>query len=402
MARTKSRYPGIYKRGKTWTYHLDGPPKLVTVQDPDTGEKRLVQKRNQITLGGFATEEEAWKARVKREYDLGAGINVNPSHATIASYLTSWLKRRQNIRPSTRITYERYITRQITPFVIGAIPLTKLEPQHIADWHADVLAAGYAATTVHHAHAMLSSALKQAVDWGMVGRNVASAVSAPRIETPQMQTWTPEQMATFLAVSDQHHVAPLWRLALLTGLRRGELLALKWSDIDLERGTLSVQRTLTLDLNGKTVIGETAKSRASVRRISLPASIVTQLRHHQERQAFMKSGPRGALFVDQGLVFPNRTGNYVDTSTIHRWQHQLMQEAGVPPIPLHGFRHTAATFALVMGEHFRQVQAMLGHSTAAMTMDRYSHVTENMQRSFADRIEAAMQAVEQLRRDEGR
>lgn len=392
MAKRRNPYPGVYKRGKVFTYYLDAPPKLETVTDPETGEQKIVERRNQITKSGFPTAKAAWEARQQREAELAAGVNVNPSQATLAAYMRAWLDGRHEIADSSWAIYDRDLRLRVMAYPIGSVPLQKLTPLHISAWLGELVTAGYASKTIHGAYTVVSAALKQAVDWGMVNRNVASLAQPPRIESPELQTWTPEEMTQFLATSDLDDYAPLWRLALLTGLRRGELLALKWSDVDLERGTLTVQRTMTTDRKLRPVIGIQTKSRAGRRQIALPSQIVTQLRAHRDRLQFRRQAA-GSLWVEHDLVFPGPRGKHYSASWIRYHQHRLMTAAGVPAIPLHGFRHTAATFALIMGEHFRNVQAMLGHSSVAMTLDRYSHVTPQMQTEFAERIEAALEAV---------
>lgn len=393
----RNPYPGVYRRGKTFAYYLDGPPTLETVTDPETGEHRIVERRKQITKSGFPTAKAAWEARQQREAELAAGVNVNPSHATLAAYMRAWLDGRHDIKDSTWVIYDGEIKRRIAAFAIGSVPLQKLTPLHVSSWLRDLAVAGYATQTINTAYNVLNGALKQAVAWGMVPRHVASLVRPPTIQTPEMETWTPEQMTRFLARSDQDDHAPLWRLALMIGLRRGELLALRWSDIDLERATLSVHRTMTINRDRRVAVGSTAKSPSSRRQIALPALVVTQLKAHQDRLQFVRQ-KAGSLWVEQGFVFCGPRGNRRSHTWLRKHQFRLMQAAGVPEIPLHGFRHTAATFALVMGEHPRQVQTMLGHASVAITLDRYSHVTNTMQADYAGRIEAALEAVAEAER----
>lgn len=238
---------------------------------------------------------------------------------------------------------------------------------------------------------MLHRVLKQAERWGIVSRNVGSMVDAPRRTFPEITTWNLEQVNRFFAVSDQHDLAALWRLALLTGMRRGELLGLKWENLDLDRGTLAVRRTISRGKEGRWELGQ-PKTAAGRRSIALPASCVTSLRKHRARQNAERLR-LGELWEDHGFVFTNRTGNMLHVNSLGHAFGKLTEASGLPVIRFHDLRHTSATLLLAQGVHPKIVQERLGHADITMTLNRYSHVTPDMQRMAADTLDAALSEV---------
>jgi integrase len=187
------------------------------------------------------------------------------------------------------------------------------------------------------------------------------------------------------------HLADVWRLAIYTGMRRGELLALKWSDLDLDSGALFVQRALSRGMTPRLEEGE-PKSRSGRRRIALSASVVESLKRHRVRQ-FEHRLATGDAYEDRGSVFANETGGHLHPNVLYRRYSALIARADVPVIRFHDLRHTSATLLLAEGVHGKIVQERLGHATIAMTLDLYSHVTADMQKEAADRLDNLLDAV---------
>jgi integrase len=266
--------------------------------------------------------------------------------------------------------------------------LTKLSPLDLQRLYTDRLVAGLSSTTVHLLHVVLHRMLKQAVRWGMVPRNVTEMVDPPRRTFPEITTWSSDQVARFLEAGDQHYLGALWRLALLTGMRRGELLGLKWDDIDLDRGTLAVRRTLSRGNGGTWQLTE-PKTASGRRQIALPESCVAALRKHRLRQLEQRMA-LGPAWEDHGFVFTGRAGAplHVNSMTVHF--KKLITDAQVPTIRFHDLRHTCATLLLAEGVHPKIVQERLGHSDISMALNRYSHVTPSMQRQAADTLDTAL------------
>ena len=233
-------------------------------------------------------------------------------------------------------------------------------------------------------HGILHRALDQAVKWRLIRYNPCDAVEAPRPRHPEMRTWTAEEARAFLAATADHELAALWRLALTTGMRRGELLALRWQDVDLDRRQLAVRRTLSRGPDG--LYFSEPKTRAGQRSIALPSSAVVALREHRRRQLERRL-VLGSAWHETDLVFGRGDGQVLHPNVVHATFRCLVDRLGLPRIRFHDLRHTAATLMLADGVHPKVVQERLGHATISMALDRYSHVTMDMQREAAERIE---------------
>jgi len=363
------------KNGTSWAGIVDLPP------DPVTGKRR--QKR--VTAKTRRECEEKIRALLDQVDD---GEAVGHEKLTLAEFAAQWLEAVEpSLRPSTFRRYADMLRVHILP-QLGTRQLAKLTPADLQRFYANRLAYGLSATSVHHLHVMLHRVLKQAERWGMVSRNVGSMVDAPRRTFPEITTWNLEQVNRFFAVSDRHDLAALWRLALLTGMRRGELLGLKWEDLDLDRGTLAVRRTLSRGKEGRWELGQ-PKTAAGRRSIALPASCVSSLRKHRARQNEERLR-LGELWEDHGFVFTNRTGNMLHVNSLSQAFGKLTAASGLPVIRFHDLRHTSATLLLAQGVHPKIVQERLGHADITMTLNRYSHVTPDMQRMAADTLDAAL------------
>ena len=365
----------------------DGSVSWTTVvplpRDPVTGRRQ--QRR--IT-GKTKREVEQEVARIRHE--LRTGTYLEPSTLTLGEYLERWLVATEpRVRPQTMRSYRRVCRERLGP-ALGHVPLAALSPIHIQECYADRLATGLSPTTVRLYHSVLHRALKQAVRWRLIPSNPAGAVDVPARAHVEMRTWSAEQARTFLAATADHRLAALWRLALLTGMRQGEILALTWDDVDLERGTLSVRRTV-IDGHDRREFGPT-KTNAGKRQIALPASCVEALRAHRARQLRERLAA-GPAWQDQGLVFPRYDGDVYPPRTLHKYYGQIVRRAELPYIRFHDLRHTSATLSLALGEHPKIVQERLGHSSIKMTLDRYSHVSMGMQRQAADRLDQALEAT---------
>jgi integrase len=264
--------------------------------------------------------------------------------------------------------------------------------------YARWLAAGLAAETVRLHHGVLHRALDRAVRWGLLRSNPCDAVEPPKRARAEMATWTAEQAAHVLAATDDDRLAALWRLAVLTGMRRGELLALRWADVDLARATVSVRRTLTRGPTGLT-IGE-PKSAAGQRAVALPPSCVAALRRHRACQDERRRRG-GEAWVDTGLIFDRGDGQLLHPNVVWAAFRRLVARRGVPLIRFHDLRHTSATLALEQGIHPKVVAERLGHSDISMTLNRYSHVAAEMQRAAAARLDDLLRRLEATDADAG-
>lgn len=318
---------------------------------------------------------------------MQTGSYIEPSTVTLAEYLECWLEAAApTVKPNTIDRYRRIAERKINP-VLGSIPLNKLSPLAIQDFYAGLLTGGLSPSTVALYHGVLHHALDQAVKRRLIPHNPANAVDAPRPNPPEMQTWTAEQARAFLVATADDELAALYSLAMHTGMRRGELLGLKWGDIDLARGTLAVRRTLSRGPDGM-AFGE-PKTTAGKRSIALPASCVTALRSRRAAQAGRRL-QLGPAWQDGDYVFDREQRTVLHPNSAGRAFQRHIARLGLPRIRFHDLRHTAATLMLANGEHPKIVQERLGHSDISMTLNRYSHVSMDMQREAADRLAALL------------
>ncbi|MHB8393425.1 MAG: tyrosine-type recombinase/integrase [Candidatus Dormibacteria bacterium] len=309
------------------------------------------------------------------------GVPVPPQQATLASFWRTWLPSVQTtIRPATWRRYEQLGRVHILP-VLGRVRLVTLTPQHVGLLHERMLAEGVSPTTVHHAHMLLHRALEDALRWGALSRNVLGLVHPPRMVETELRTLNPTQVRALCAAAVGDRFEALFVVAVTTGLRQGELLALRWRDVNLETATFQVTGTLTRDGQGLVVTApKTARSRRQV--VLSPPSVAALLRHRSQQAAERER--MGAIWVNHDLVFPNVIGGPMQRDhLVRRHFVPLLRRTGLSDLRFHDLRHTAATLLLGGGVHPKIAAEMLGHPTVAITLNRYSHVTETMQREAA-------------------
>jgi len=328
------------------------------------------------TIYGKKREEVADKlARALAE--RANGIVYDDENMTVGEYLDSWLKGsvRGSVRQSTFDRYESAVRLHIKP-ALGRLKLKKLTPAHVQGFYQDRLDAGLAPASVNKLHVILHKALSQAMEWNMIPRNVAALAKAPQPAPEEMKTLSAEETRCLLEATRGNKLEAVYVLAVHTGMRQGELLALKWQDVDLENATLSVRRTLTRS-GGRLLLGE-PKTKKSRRIIALTEASVRALREHLDRQ--MEDMQRlGDLYRDQGLVFTSEVGTPINPSNLRKRSFApLLKKSGLPRIRFHDLRHTCATLLLSRNVHPKYVQELLGHANIAITLDTYSHVIPGM------------------------
>ena len=304
---------------------------------------------------------------------------VAPSHRTVGEYMRAWLEdsKRPNIRPTTHRVYENAIRNHIGT-TIGGMRLSRIQPATVQGMLRELERREVSGRSRQIVLRVLSQGLDQAVRWGEIPRNPCALVDRPRAERREIQALTVEQVRAFLAAARSDRYYALWVLALTTGMRIGELLGLKWSDIDLDTGRLEVKRQLQ-ELPSSIELTE-LKTRRSRRRIELSGIAVAALREHRAQL--------GAIPLPDVLVFTDRRGGPLRRSNLTRRSFQdILDRAELPRIRLHGLRHTAATLQLSQGAHPKVVQEMLGHASIALTLDTYSHSVPSLQREAASRMD---------------
>lgn len=313
--------------------------------------------------------------------DIDAGLPIVEDKQTIAQYLTSWLDTiKLRLKPSSHRRYTDMVFLHIVPN-IGTIPLTKLAPQRVQQLYTSLVKGGMSPSSVQLLHVILHRALKDALRLDLLQRNVTEMVHVPRREHHEMVTLSEEQVRQLLTAAQGHRFEALYVLAVSTGLRRGELLGLRWDDVDLDRAFLVVRRSVQREEN-QFVLADT-KTTGSRRRVAISHGAVQTLRAHRQRQ-FDERRLDEAWNDTYGLVFPNALGKIMKPSYVSDVLFsRLLTKAGLPHMRFHDLRHTAATLLLGRGINPKVVSEMLGHSQISITLDIYSHVTPHMQEAAA-------------------
>jgi integrase len=364
---------------------------ILDLHDPETGKRR----RKWHTFHGTKRQAQIECSRLVTE--MAAGSYREPAKTTLAQFLDQWLEAQQSqVAPRTFERYAEIARKNIVP-LLGAATLTKLRPEQIAGAYSTALKSGrrdgkggLSPRTVRHIHRILRQALAQAVTWNMISRNPADAVNAPKVERKAMaaldHTQTAELLSHFRAT--RMYVPVL--LGVLCGLRRGEIAALKWRAVDLERGQLSIYESIEQTRAGVRT-KETKSGRA--RTVALPSIVAEVLRAHRRRQAeeLLKLGHRAG---DQTPVVTRENGGPLQPNSLtHEFKRILALSTGLPRVRLHDLRHSHATHMLADGVHPKIAQERLGHSTVSTTIDLYSHVMPGMQEDAAARVDAAIRTA---------
>lgn len=337
------------------------------------------------------TRQEVARKLAIAQRDRQMGLPIVPEHQTVSQFLAQWLDVvRSTSKDATYSNYEAYVRLHIVS-ALGKVKLSRLTPQQLQALYAKKLREGLSSTSVAHLHAVIHRALRQALRWGLVATSVAEAVDPPRRRRIEYRALTPEEARRFLDKARGDRFEALYVLALTAGLREGELLALRWKDLDLEGKSLQVVQTVRRSRIQKELVFSEPKTDRSRRRVVLTELAISALRRHRVAQMEERL-KAGTLWEDNDLVFPNSVGRPVEAGNmLHRSFGPLLDRAGLPRIRFHDLRHSAATLLMSRGIHPKVVSEMLGHSQITITMDLYSHVLPTMQREAATVMEDILQ-----------
>jgi integrase len=338
-----------------------------------------------------ARRAEVKSRLVEAQRAVEDGKPLPSQRLTVAAYLEQWLTAlpATAVKPSTVDYYQRYVRKHLLTSEFASKPLSRLAPSDLERLYARKLGGGLSTTTVHHLHAVIHRALARAVQQSEVARNVADLVDPPGIAKLQMLVLTGQQPARLLSALEGERLEALFVVALSAGLRRGELLGLRWKNVDLDRGVLAVTGSLQGTTRDTLVIGSPKNGRS--RAVALGPQAVDALREHRARQVDERLRA-GSLWthLDLDLVFADEFGRYLSPTTLTSALDRVLRQAGLPDIRFHDLRHSAATLMLSHGVHPKVVSEMLGHSSVGITLDLYSHVTPTLQREAAERIGKAL------------
>jgi len=347
------------------------------------GKRRYINK----TIRG--TKKDADKYLSKTLTAMSTGTYIEASTLSVDDYLDRWLQNaaKGRVRERTFDDYSDLLKRYVRP-ALGKTRLCDLRPLDIQNLYTDMQERGLSARTVRYAHAVLNSALKQAVKWLMLSQNPAALVELPKLTRREMAALSVDEAARFLAAASEDRFALMFALALSTGMRPEEFLGLQWKDIDLEKGIATVQRALVWRDKKQGWSFTEPKTAKSRRNIPLPASIVRALASHKARQGEQRL-KAGTKYENHDLVFATRNGAPLMRRNILRSHFRpILEKAGLPAsIRLYDLRHTCATLLLAANEHPKVVSERLGHSNITLTLDTYSHVLPSMQQGASEKLE---------------
>jgi integrase len=359
---------------------------VIDVRDPQFGQR----KRRWHSFKG--TKREAQRACAKLIADLEKGTHVDPTRETLAAFLGRWLDHiKPQVAPRTHERYGEIIRTYLSP-ALGATQLTKLQPIAISSAYAAMLSngrrkgsGGLSPRSVGHCHRILSQALRQAVRWRMLPRNPCDDVDPPRVERATMKVWDVATMADALEQARPFRIFMPMLLAGMLGLRRGEIAALRWSHIDLDKAQALIIESFEQTRQG---VRLKAPKSGRGRKVAMPARVVAELRAWRTRQAeeLLKLGVR---LDESSFVCAGEDGQPVQPQSLtHAW-HRFLGKCGLPRVRFHDLRHSHATHMLASGVHPKIASERLGHATVGLTLDTYSHVIPGMQEDAVSRIDAA-------------
>ncbi len=370
----------IRKRGSSWELKWDIPP------DPRTGKRTTRYK----TVRGSKNYAQQQLRHILTELD--GGISVDSKKMTIAQFLQRWLSdyAEQSVSKKTLERYREIIDNHLSP-TFGTAQLNELHPLHIQGAYTEWLKSGrkdgkggLSPQTVKHHHRILNQAMKQAVKWRLLARNPVEDVDPPKVARAEILTLDSGEINTLIEAS---YGMPLYMpvlIATATGMRRGEILGLKWTDIDLDRTTLSVERSLQETKDGLAL--KSPKTKRSRRSITLPSYLIDELRRHRlnQRKQQLVNAP---VYNDLDLVCAKKDGQFISPEWLSRRFGEFIKKLDITHITFHGLRHSHFTQLLESGVHPKVASERAGHSSVAVTLDIYSHVSENLQKDAALQID---------------
>ncbi len=376
----KSKNNGLYKRGNTWSY-------VVNVPDPITGKKK------QMWRGGFASEEEAKQARENIKAEIQLGIHKEPSKLTVEEYLLDWFENihKPTIKPSTARGYEVNIRNHIIPYIgkkklaeLNRNDLTKLYNllQQSGNVKSKVKGQkpGLSPTTIKYVHNVLSKSLKEAVLSGLIDKNPCDGVKLPKRQKYKAGVLNQDQIFKLLDAGKSTEIYLPLLFGLVLGLRRGEAMGLRFSDFDFEKGTVHIQKQITVvksskeSKTGETEYGFSSLKTAESDRVLYVPQHVLQAVKEQQQQCRINRMQHGKEYTNLDLVCCNEKGGFYNPNTMYTKYKNLLAQLGLPSIRFHDLRHSYATAMIESHVPLKTVSHMLGHKDIGITANIYCDV----------------------------
>jgi integrase len=342
----------------------------------------------------FKTRREAREWLTKILEQIQTGQSIESGRISLADFLGKWLdSARPSLRHKTWAQYHQICRDHILPS-LGEVRIRDLRPDQIQGLYNSKIECNVSTNTVRILHAVLHRSLEQAVRWGMIDRNPAKAVIRPKPCRKEIQTLNSHQARQFLIAAQGSRYEALYYLAITTGLRAGELLGLKWDDLDWIKGHLHVQRQVQRVPGSGLALLE-PKSAAGRRVVVLGQAMITKMNEHARKQDRLRTFAV-ERWQEHGMIFTSQTGTCLDHRNVYREFKEILRRAGLPDIRFHDLRHTAATLMLQEGIHPKIVQERLGHAQIYITMDTYSHVLPTMQDEAAKKMDELIALIQEV------
>ena len=359
----------------TWRYVLE--------YGRDSNGRRL-----QTSKSGYPTKGAAQSALQETVRTLMTDVNL--TSLTVKEYLEAWLASKHALKPTTMVLYTEFTTNYLVPH-LGQVRLLELRAHHLDRMYASITVGmrgrPLSPSTIRRIHGVLRSALNTGVKRRLIPYNPAEHIELAPENHKRAKPWTPEQCQTFLQHIAEDRLANLYQLILVTGMRRGEAIGLRWQDVDLDSAFLSVSQQIT-DVNGRSMVS-TPKTRRGTRDIPIDDDTVAILHRQRETQNLERIA-WGPAWNEAGLVFTREDGSPLRPEYATRHFQALAEKAGLPVIRLHDLRHTNASLALDAGVSLKVVSERLGHSQIAITADLYTHVNLGLGKAAAEQIARAL------------
>lgn len=343
-------------------------------------------KRKQASFGPFKTKADAKEELLKVKSQVVSGDYLQESTMEFPIFIKEWFETtyKRNVEITTAKSREYLINNHlINPFSNKRI--NEIKTIDIDYFYLDKIDEGYSPAYIRHMHNLLRQAFGQAVKWELIKSNPAINAKPPKIRKTDKNIWNVNEVKNFLNLTKGHSNSMAYLLAIFTGMRRGEILALSWSDIDFRNNKIHIKRSLAYVPRIGIIIKNT-KTSASKRQISISEFVINELKKLQEKQVFQKE-KMGHKYEDNHLVITTEHGKPINPRNLLRQFYGLIEEAEIPKISFHDLRHTHATIMMEQGENPKVVSERLGHSRVSVTLDLYSHVSDDLQKEAADKFE---------------
>lgn len=364
----------IKKEGSSWYFVAE------LGSDPITGKRRRKKQR------GFKTKRDAEKALALMEAEVYKGTYFEPSSMLMKEHMNDWFKSKKNsISIQTANTYEAYLKNRIVPY-IGNVQLAQLSPILLQNFVNELKEEGLASSSIKKIYSIVKGALDYAVNMELLPSNPITKIQLPKDSKKEIVVWDVPEIQSFQKAACLDRLYPAFYLAITTGMRRGEILGVRWKDVDLEKGMLNVRQTLSKD--GRQFLPG-AKTSAGIRSIKLSNDTMVLLKKQKTVVAKEKLS-YGPEYEDNDLIICTSKGTPINPENLKRTFQRLIKEANVPSIRLHDLRHTHATMLLASGVNAKVISERLGHTNIKTTLDIYSHVLPSMQEEAANQIDTLL------------